>query len=146
MSFDSFHVHAFVSSAPGKTTRALNPPCASSTKTRGNHEEHEKCLHLLHENERQKNCRRRTVDLLELHVLPVPPSIESEQNTAIMAPDVIKYMVNGYFKSRSDLHRLGYKGFQCPNPTSILASMPSTWQCKCANASTYSVSVTAWTC
>ena len=31
-----------------------------------------------------------------------------------MAPDVIKYMVDGYFKSRSDLHRLGYKGFQCP--------------------------------
>ena len=44
----------------------------------------------------------------------LPPVLRANKNTAIMAPDVIKYMVNGYFKSRSDLHRLGYKGFQCP--------------------------------
>ena len=44
----------------------------------------------------------------------LPPVLRANKNTAIMAPDVIKYMVNSYFKSRSDLHRLGYKGFQCP--------------------------------
>ena len=49
-------------------------------KTRGNHEEHEKRLHLLDENERQKRRRKRVVDLLELHVLSVPPSgFTSEQ-------------------------------------------------------------------
>jgi hypothetical protein len=42
------------------------------------------------------------------------PVLRANKNTALLAPDVIKYMVTGYFKARTDLHRLGYKGFQCP--------------------------------
>ena len=35
-------------------------------------------------------------------------------NTAIMSPDVLRYMTNAYFKIRQDIHRLGFRGFQCP--------------------------------
>jgi hypothetical protein len=30
-------------------------------------------------------------------------------NTAVMAPDVLRYMTNAYFKMRQDIHRLGFK-------------------------------------
>jgi|AntAceMinimDraft_5_1070358.scaffolds.fasta_scaffold08425_2 hypothetical protein len=39
---------------------------------------------------------------------------KANKNTAVMSPDVLRYMTNAYFKMRQDIHRLGFNGFQCP--------------------------------
>ena len=38
----------------------------------------------------------------------------NNRNTAIVAPDTLRYMTNAYFKIRQDIPRLGFRGFNCP--------------------------------